>query len=89
MQESKGKAEPRPHVLTIEEKKRVTVTGVESVTAFSPQQISLALDNGRMTITGNNFRVTAFSKANGTFSADGAVTGVKYGSLSGIKRLFR
>lgn len=80
-------AERQPHILTIEQQKKITLTGVKSVTSFSPQQINLMLSEGKLIITGNNLKVTSFSKSSGTFSADGEIAGVKYnagGKLSGF-----
>ncbi len=85
-----GVAEARAHTLTIEERKKITMTGVESVTAFSPQQISLNLSGGKLVITGSDLKITAFSKTSGTFSATGNISSLRYGGagvhLSGLFR---
>lgn len=95
MQENKnqsldGGSEARSHTLTIEERKKITMTGVESVTAFSPQQISLNLSGGKLVVTGSDLKITAFSKTSGTFSATGNISALRYGGggarLSGIFR---
>ncbi|MBQ9081130.1 MAG: YabP/YqfC family sporulation protein [Clostridia bacterium] len=73
------------HSLTVEQRKKISMTGVESVTSFSPQQINLTLANGKLTVTGDNLKVTAFSKTSGTFSATGNILGIKYNSSHGGK----
>lgn len=83
-----GAAEARPHTLTIEERRKITMTGVESVTSFSPREISLRLSGGKLLVSGSDLKITAFSKASGTFSASGNITALRYGgaSLSGLFR---
>ena len=82
--------ETTQHTLTIEQKKRISVTSVESVSAFSEVKIVLSLLGGeRMYIVGTHLKITAFSKSNATFTAEGSVTGVSYGGKSFAQKLFR
>ena len=82
--------ETHQHTLHIEQKKHITVSGVESVVAFSEVKIVLALLGGeRMHIVGSHLKITAFSKTNGNFTAEGSVTGVSYGGKSFAQKLFR
>lgn len=62
----------------IEQQKKITVTGVESVDAFSDRQIALTLENGTATVTGEGLKIVNFSKASGTFTAVGKVTGIRF-----------
>lgn len=77
-----------PHTLTVEQQKKITMSGVESVNAFSSGQINLSITGGKVTITGSNLKITAFSKASGAFAATGTVYGVRYntggGKFSGL-----
>ena len=78
------------HLLTIEQKKKITVTGVESVLAFSEVKITLVLIGGqKLHVVGTGLKITAFSKSSGSFCAEGSVTGVSYGGKSFASRLFR
>ena len=82
--------ETHQHSICIEQKKNITVSGVESVAAFSEVKIVLALLGGeRMHIVGSHLKITAFSKANGAFTAEGTVTGISYGGKSFTQKLFR
>ncbi|HIY96732.1 MAG TPA: YabP/YqfC family sporulation protein [Candidatus Borkfalkia excrementigallinarum] len=74
----------------IEQQKKIIVTGVESVDAFSAQQITLTLDNGKAFISGDGLKIVNFSKSNGSFSAVGKVTGVRFSEKKEklSKRLF-
>lgn len=79
------------HLLSVENCKRITATGIESVDAFSPSQLSLGYAGGRIIISGREMKITAFSKTSGQFSASGEITGVKYAAKAlGFKqKLFK
>ena len=78
------------HVVTIEQKKFLTVSAVESVVAFSEVKIVLnLLGNTRLTILGTGLKITGFSKTTGIFTAEGAILGVNYGGKSLVSRLFK
>ncbi|MBR7099714.1 MAG: YabP/YqfC family sporulation protein [Clostridia bacterium] len=81
--ESSLSSEQKAHTLTIEQQKKLTLTGVESVTSFSPQQINLQLAGGKLAVQGEGLKITSFSKSSGTFSASGTVYSVKYGARGG------
>ena len=78
------------HSVSIEQRKNITVNGVESVTAFSEVKIILTLVGGeRMHVVGTNLKISGFSKTNGTFTAEGTISGVSYGGKSFAAKLFR
>ena len=85
MQETNSK-----HTVLIEQRKSITISGVESVVAFSEVKITLSLIGGeKMFVAGSGLKITTFSKSNGTFTAEGSVTGVSYGGKSFTARLFK
>ena len=78
------------HTVTLEQKKNLTVSGVESVLSFSEAKISLALQNGeRISVIGSGLKITGFSKTTGTFTAEGEVVGISYGAKSFASRIFK
>ena len=78
------------HSVTIEQRKNLTITAVESVVAFSEVKIILALLGGeRMSVLGSGLKITGFSKANGAFSAEGKITSVAYGGKTVVARIFK
>lgn len=78
------------HVITIEQRKNITVTAVESVIAFSEVKITLALLSGdKLHVVGTGLKISGFSKAVGTFSAEGCVTGISYGGKGFMSRIFK
>ena len=79
------------HSLVIEDCKRVSATAIESVDAFSPSQIVLSYQGGRIIVSGSGMKIVAFSKGSGAFSATGKICGARY-SAKGLKftgRLFK
>ena len=78
------------HKLCIEQKKNITVNGVESVSAFSEVKIVLALiGGGYLHVVGSHLKITAFSQGNGSFTAEGEIAGVSYGGKNFMQKLFR
>ena len=78
------------HSVTIEQRKNITVSAVESVIAFSEVKILLALIGGeRMSILGSSLKITAFSKTSGSFTAEGTVTSVSYGGKNVVAKIFK
>ena len=78
------------HKLTIEQRKSVTLSGVESVIAFSSTKISIILTDGtKVYVVGTDLKITAFSKESGDFCAVGTILGVSYGGKSFTAKLFK
>jgi len=78
------------HSVSVEQRKSITVSGVESVTAFSEVKIALALiGNERLQVVGTGLKITGFSKSSGTFTAEGSISGLHYGGSSLAAKLFK
>lgn len=80
-----------PHSVNIEQCKRITATGIDSVDSFSDKQILLTYKDGRIAVTGSGMKIVNFSKTSGAFSASGEIYSVRYISkgVSFAKRLFK
>ncbi len=78
-------------ILTVEQQKKISLTGVESVDAFSDTEIRLTVAGKKMRITGAGLKVLSFSKGSGAFSAIGEVSLIRYGGAKGkfFQRLFK
>lgn len=80
------------HVLTLDSKKILTLSNALEVLAFSDREIKIKLkDNTVLTAQGTDFKITCFDDKNGSFSAVGNFTLVKYKtSVDGfIKRVLK
>ncbi len=82
--------ENQKHSIVIDQRKNLTISGVESVIAFSEVKITLSLlDGERMHIVGTDLKIVGFSKTNGTFSAEGTIISVAYGGKSLAAKIFK
>ena len=83
--------EVQPHTLNIEQCKKLSATGIDSVDAFSDKQIILSYPAGKIVVSGNGMKIAGFSKSSGSFSANCEITSVRYtGRGLGLKgRLFK
>jgi hypothetical protein len=82
--------ENNKHSISLEQRKNLTVSGVESVTAFSEVKIVLSLIGGeKMNVIGMGLKITGFSKTSGSFTAEGQITGISYGGKSFVSKLFK
>lgn len=78
------------HSVLLEQKKNLTINGVESVASFSDVKIVLALLGGeRMQVLGSGLKITGFSKTSGTFTAEGEFIGISYGGKSFVAKIFK
>ena len=78
------------HSVTIEQRKNITVSAVDSVVAFSEVKIILSLLGGeRMSILGTGLKIVGFSKTNGSFVAEGKISSVAYGGKSVVSRILK
>ena len=67
------------HVVTIESKRRITVSEAKEVIAFSDKEIKLNLKDGSiLTVIGSELKITAFDDGSGLFTAVGSVLSTKY-----------
>lgn len=92
MQEEKNFKQP--HQLILEERGRLSVTGVQDVDCFDESMVILFTSLGRLVIRGRSLRVNGFSVETGDFSLEGEVESLVYsenqkskgGFLSGLLR---
>lgn len=80
-----------PHVVTLDSRRKLTLTGVDSVDGFSEQVLKLSVNGEKLTINGNNVKITSYNKANGNLSAEGDFVEIKYAKSkeSIIKKVFK
>jgi len=70
--------ENKLQTLTIEQQKRLTMSGVQSVDGFNEQSVIITLTDGRMQVMGEGLKVLAFSKTTGNLTLDGKILTVKF-----------
>ena len=78
------------HSVMLEQRKSLSISGVESVGSFSEVKIVLVLVGGeRLSVVGSGLKITGFSKASGSFTAEGEILGITYGGKSLAARIFK
>ena len=72
-------------------RKRLAMSGVETVDGFSEQVLNLTVLGNKVKISGDKIKITAFNKATGTLMADGGFSEIKYNAkkVPLIKRIFK
>ena len=84
-----------PHHVVIEERKSLTVSGVEDVERFDENTIVLSTSKGAMVVSGENLHIEKLSLDGGDLKVEGDIDAVTYeddggGSRGGfLSRLLR
>lgn len=67
-----------PHHVVIEERKSLTVSGVEDVERFDENSIVLSTSKGAMVVSGENLHIEKLSLDGGDLKVDGDIDSVSY-----------
>lgn len=67
-----------PHLVTMENRERITITGVTDVGNFDESCITLDTELGTMAIRGERLHISAFDVATGQLCADGRIAALVY-----------
>ena len=76
------------HKLALDERERLSVTGVLNVEGFSETMVTLDTSMGRMVIKGENLHMNKLDVVDGGFSLEGKVNAFEYQKKSGKKGNF-
>ena len=74
--------------LIVNEKKIVTLDGVENVEGFDQEFVSLKTVVGQITIEGDGLKIESLSKDNGEIRVSGNILGVYYSETKKNKNFF-
>ena len=69
---------PAPHHVVIEDRKSLTVCGVEDVERFDENTIVLSTSRGAMVVAGENLHIEKLSLDGGDLKVDGDIDSVSY-----------
>jgi hypothetical protein len=84
------KEERKTHSISIDNRARCSMSGIEKVIGATEGCITAQSSYGLVTIIGSNLKLTAFSESNGSLSFTGEISSIKYGSkTSALKRIFK
>ena len=83
-----------PHHLILEDRKKLTLSGVQDVDCFDEQAVVLFTNMGKLIIRGQNLHVNGFQVESGDFSMEGDIKVLEYAENENARfpflaRLFR
>lgn len=81
-----------PHNVILEDRKRISVTGVKDVDSFDEETMVVYTDMGELTLRGQGLRIDRLNTETGELSVNGSVFALVYTDdrpKSGWRRLFR
>lgn len=76
--EDKAKTGTRPHNVIIEDRERISVSGVEEVDSFDEKQIILRTSKGNLILRGTGLHIDKLSLDTGEMSVTGILTDLGY-----------
>ena len=76
----------RPHALTLENRKTLSLTGVKEVTAFDEKQLALQTEGGPLIIDGSDLHVTTLLLEEGRVAISGQINALTYTGRGGSRR---
>ena len=82
----------KPHLLTLDNRRLLTLTGVEDVSGFDEQTINVRLSEMTLVVKGTGLHISKLNLESGDVVIDGSISSLQYlGSSSGSlrSRLFR
>jgi len=86
---------PRANTIVVEDRRKVTLTGVNDVASFHDQEVVLKSDDGEIIIVGEQLHISNLSLDDGRLVVEGVIGGLEYNDApiskqSGIfRRMFR
>ena len=88
-------AEPgkKSHILTLDNRSRLSLTGVEDVSGFNEEAVSVRTTEGTLIIRGSGLHIDRLNLETGDVSVDGSIDSMQYigsdSQKSKLSRLFR
>ena len=73
-----GETAARAHTVTLNDRKRLSITGVEDVDCFNEQIVVLQTPLGTLTVTGAGLNVSQLNVEDGRVSVEGEVDALEY-----------
>ena len=69
----------RAHAVTLENRRRANVTGVNDVVRFDEQEVVLATSGGEIMIIGEGLHIARLHLEEGQLIVEGDIAGIEYG----------
>ncbi len=84
-------AAKKPHSITLENRKRAIMTGVEKVISSNENCIMLETSEGGLTIAGTGLKINKYDVESGQLTFEGVVNKMQYSAAKAplLKRIFK
>ena len=76
--ERTAQAIKKPNDLTLENRRKLTVSGVEEVERFDETEVSMRTGEGSLVVRGEDLRISRLSVEGGDLSIHGLITELRY-----------
>ena len=80
---------PRPHALSLSDRRQLTLTGVSEVHSFDEKQLVLQTGAGQLTVAGEGLHVNALLLEEGRLSVEGQIDMLVYSRRGQARRGLR
>lgn len=77
-EEKRAQPAPRAHTLTLTEREKLTVTGVDEVLRFDEEAVEMRTARGDLIVQGSGLHVGRLAIDTGELSIDGAIAEILY-----------
>ncbi len=67
-----------PHCLSVEDRKKIAITGVKDVDSFDEQTITLVTDFGELSVKGAGLHIEKLSTDSGEMTVEGRIDALVY-----------
>ena len=76
--DEKGRMEPGPHRLSLEDRQHLVLTGVTDVDSFDENTVLLRTNRGLVSVRGEGLQLRSLNVEGGQAAVDGTVTAIVY-----------
>lgn len=73
-----NRKQPLSHLLTLTDRKRLSLSGVEEVDSFDEETVALSTVGGALTIRGSGLKINKLSLDGGELLVEGRIDGLEY-----------
>lgn len=92
--DERGTTRLRTHTLTLENRERIVLTGVDDVDNFNEGEINLMTGSGYISIRGSDLHISQLSIDDGHLVIEGHIDGLMYSDIASqeggfFKRMFK
>lgn len=81
--------ERKSHIVNIENREKMSFTGINDVPSFNEDDIVLCTDYGEISLKGSNLKIESLDLDTGKVDVSGRITAIIYNDKQAFKGLFK